>query len=98
MIVHFQNDEELFPLMSYQGQPEFALFDREQYNVEEDDQLPCLSLTTNMGVNELHPLPSEFTYNYQEFHPELEKWAIFRGLPMMMQYDRSLLQFFKGLS
>jgi hypothetical protein len=40
-----------------------------------------------MGVNELHPLPSEYTYNYQEFHPELERWAIFRGLPMMMQYD-----------
>jgi hypothetical protein len=33
MINWFQNDEELYPLQNYNGIPEFALFDREQYNV-----------------------------------------------------------------
>lgn len=51
-----------------------------------------------MDVNELRPLPSEHTYNYQHFHPELERWAIFRGLPMMMKYDQAVSQFFRGLS
>lgn len=97
MINWFQNDEELYPLQNYHGIPEFAIFDREQYNVEDDDQLPELALTSNMGVNELHPLPTKYTNNYQELHPELERWTIFRGLPMMMKYDQALSQFFKGI-
>jgi hypothetical protein len=35
--------------------------------------------------------------NYQEVHYELERWTIFRGLPMMMQYDQVMNNFFKGL-
>jgi hypothetical protein len=50
-----------------------------------------------MGVNELHPVPTKYTNNYQELHPELERWTIFRGLPMMMKYDQALSQFFKGI-
>lgn len=76
--------------MSYKGTPEFSLLNREEYNVEDDDLLPTLALTTNMDVNELRPLPSEHTLNYQHFHPELERWAIFRGLPMMMKYDQAM--------
>jgi hypothetical protein len=30
-------------------------------------------------------------------HWELERWTIFRGLPMMMQYDQAMVNFFKGL-
>jgi len=30
-------------------------------------------------------------------HWELERWSIFRGLPMMMQYDQAICNFFKGI-
>jgi hypothetical protein len=50
-----------------------------------------------MGVNELAPLPSEHTFNYQEVHWELEKWTIFRSLPMMMEYDSAMNNFFRGI-
>ena len=56
-----------------------------------------MSITTNLEVGELPPLPSEFTFNYQEFHPELEKWTVFRAMPMLMKYDRSVLNFGKGI-
>lgn len=56
-----------------------------------------MTLSTNLAPNELAPLPSEHTYNYQEVHWELERWTIFKGLPMMMQYDQAMLNFFKGL-
>jgi hypothetical protein len=80
-------EDEIYPCASYTGQPEFALFERERYNVENDEELPSVTMTTNMGPNELPPLPSDHTYNYQEVHWELERWTIFKGLPMMMQYD-----------
>lgn len=67
--------------------PEFNLFDREAYNVENDDELPSLTFSTNLGVDELPPLPSETTLDYQKVHYELERYTIFRALPMMMQYD-----------
>jgi hypothetical protein len=54
-------------------------------------------MTTNLGVNELPALPSEFTLNYQDVHYELERWTIFRGLPMLMHYDQAMNNFFKGL-
>jgi hypothetical protein len=84
-------------LATYSGQPEFSIFERERYNVENDEELPSVSVSTNMAVGELAPLPSDHTLNYQEVHFELERWTIFRGLPMMMQYDRAMVNFFQGL-
>lgn len=57
-------EDEIYPCASYTGQPEFALFERERYNVENDDELPSVTMTTNMAPNELPPLPSDHTYNY----------------------------------
>jgi hypothetical protein len=87
LITYMNDNQDFYSCANYSGAPEFDIFNRDLYNVENDDDLPSITLTTNMGVNELPPLPSEHTLNYQEFHPDLEKWTIFRGLPMMMKYD-----------
>lgn len=96
-INYFLEEDEIYPLCNYTGQPEFSIFERDHYNVEEDEDLPSVSFSTNVGVNELPPLPSEFTLNYQEFHYELERWTVFRALPMVMKYDQAMNNFFKGV-
>jgi hypothetical protein len=58
---YFQAEDDAFPLATYTGQPEFATFDRGQYNVNSEEELPAVSFSTNMGVNELPPLPSDHT-------------------------------------
>lgn len=84
---YFQKEDEIYPLSNYKGIPEQVFFDREEYNVENDDELPAVNVTSSMNPDELAPLPSDHTYDYQQVHWELERWSIFRGLPMMMQYD-----------
>lgn len=64
-INYFQEEDEIYPLANYTGQPEFAMFERERYNVDNDEELPSVSTSTNLAVNELPPLPSEHTLNYQ---------------------------------
>lgn len=61
---YFVEEDEIYPLASYTGQPEFSVFERERYNVENDDELPSVTLSTNLAPNELAPIPSEHTYNY----------------------------------
>jgi hypothetical protein len=63
-INYFQEEDELYPLSNYKGMPEFSMLERERYNVENDDELPAVSMASNMGPNELAPLPSEHSYNY----------------------------------
>lgn len=94
---YFLGEDEEYPMKGYTGLPEFALFERERYNVENDEDIPSVSISTNLGVNELAPLPAEHTLNYQQFHQELERWTVFRGLPMMMQFDNAIMGFFKGI-
>ena len=86
-IHYFQKEDEVYPLQNYKGIPEQVFFEREEYNVENDDELPAVNVTSSMNPDELAPLPSDHTYDYQQVHWELERWSIFRGLPMMMQYD-----------
>lgn len=73
------------------------MFDRDQYNVKFEEELPAISYHTNIGVNELLPVPPDYTLDYQSVHWELERWSIFRSLPQMMNYDNSMNTFFKGL-
>lgn len=51
-----------------------------------------------MGPHELAPFPARHTLDYQELHPELEGWAVFRSLPMMMSYDQAMTNFIKSLN
>lgn len=87
MTSHFLEEEDFYPLAGYDGAPEFDLLDREKYTVQNDDDLPTISFSTNIGPNELTPLPIEHTLNYQEYHHELENWTLFRSLPIVTKYD-----------
>jgi hypothetical protein len=78
--------------------PEFSIFDRDAYSGENDDDLPATVMHTNIGTNDLLPLPSEFTLDYQKVHWELERWTIFRALPMIMGYDKVMTKFFQGVN
>jgi hypothetical protein len=62
---YFQEEDEIYPLATYQGIPEQSVFEREEYNVENDDELPAVTFASSMAPNELAPLPSEHTYDYQ---------------------------------
>ncbi len=84
-------------MQKYKGIPEFAMADRDSYNVEDDNDIPSLTMTSNMGVNELPPLPSEYNQNYQEVMFELERWAIFRALPPMIKYNKMLQETLSGM-
>jgi len=53
---------------------------------------------SNTGLNELAPQHNDNTLNYQNFHYELERWAIFRSLPQLMNYDRSMNELLKGMA
>jgi hypothetical protein len=37
---YFFNQDELYPMQNYEGQPEFELFNRENFNADSPDQLP----------------------------------------------------------
>jgi hypothetical protein len=90
LIDYFQEEDEIYPLATYSGQPEFAVLERDRYNVTNEEEIPSISLSTNLGVNELPPLPADHTQVYQDVHYELERWTVFRALPIMMQFDQKL--------
>ena len=87
---YFENSGELFTMENYKGQPEFEMFNRANYNVSNQAELPQLVYMTNISKDELAPQHSDNTLDYQKLHPELERWAIFRALPGLMLYDREL--------
>ncbi len=66
------------------------MFDRENYNVSTTEELPQLTFMSNLAMNELAPQHNDNTMQYQDYHPELERWAIFRSLPAIINYDKQL--------
>lgn len=93
----FLDEDTPYPMAGYEGNAEFSLTERDHYTVGNDDELPTVSISTNLGPHELPPKPSNHTLNYQQYHQELEGWTIFRSLPMMMQYDQVMVNFVKNL-
>lgn len=87
---YFEKSEDLFTMENYKGQPEFEMFNRANYNVADQADLPQLTFMTNISKDELAPQHNDNTLDYQALHPELERWAIFRSLPQLMTYDREL--------
>ena len=88
----------MYPMHKYDGLPEFELFNRENFNVQRDEDLPTITFMSNTRLNELAPQPSETPLEYQEYHPFLEDWAVFRLLPQVMHYDKKMNEFFKGIN
>lgn len=87
---YLEKNEDLYPMQNYKGQPEFEMYNRENYNVQTQDDLPQITFMSNITTDELAPQHNDNTLDYQKLHPELERWAIFRSLPQLMEYDRAL--------
>jgi len=87
---YFERTDDYYPMQNYKGQPEFEMFNRMNFNVADQKDLPQLTFMSNIGVDELAPQHNDNTMDYQALHPELERWAIFRSLPTIMNYDRDL--------
>jgi hypothetical protein len=64
MTEYFLLEDEPYPLHSFKGQPEFAAFDRDNYNVNNDSELPSITFTSTLGINELTPVPLDMGFNY----------------------------------
>ena len=45
---------------------------------------------STQGPNELPPVQPDSTMMFQDLHEELEKWAVFRQLPQLLKFDRTL--------
>lgn len=89
----------MYPTHNYEGAPEFDIANREMYKVENDEDLPSLIFHTPMDPEELSVLPPEHSYVYQtDVHFELERWTIFRSLPMLLNYDEQFVACFMGLN
>jgi hypothetical protein len=62
-----QQDEDLFPMQHYEGQPEFEMFNAESYNVSSESELPQLTYMSNTAINELAPQHQDNTLDYSEY-------------------------------
>lgn len=60
---YFDNDE-MYPMQNYHGQPEFEMFNRESFNVADTNELPQLTFMSNTWVNELPPQHNDNTLDY----------------------------------
>lgn len=94
---YFIEEDEEYPLATYDGTPEFDIYNRDCFTVQNEEELPSMSFSTQMRPHELAPMPTDHTMIYQDVHYELERWTIFRALPSIMAYDQSMLHYWKGV-
>lgn len=78
--------------------PEFAISERDKYNVANPSELGPTTFMTAQEAHELPPQTTDNVLNYLQYHQEQEPWAIFRALPELIKYDKALADFFRGLS
>jgi len=93
----FFEKDELFPGESYEGPDNLDMSDPQFYNVGPDEPMPSVVISSSMETNELTPIPAEHQYLYDEFHFDLEKWAVFRAMPKMEKFDRTMFDFLTGI-
>ena len=84
---YFVEEDEMYPAANYDGVPEQHFLEFENFNVENEEEIPSLSFSSNMSPTDLPPLPPTHTKIYQNVHYELERWSVFRSLPEMMKFD-----------
>lgn len=91
-VANFLERNELYPMQHYEGIPEFDLLDREKYDTSMPGKLPALRFHSHITQDELLPLPNDHTLRYSEVHYEIERWSLFRALPMLTTFDQQLKQ------
>lgn len=52
---YYLDNDEAYPMSTYEGQPEFELFNRDNFNVSRDEDLPTVTFMSNTNLNELAP-------------------------------------------
>jgi|LakMenEpi03Aug12_release.lakeMendotaPanAssembly.Ray.scaffolds.fasta_scaffold110751_1 hypothetical protein len=97
MAEHFFEADEPYPMSNVKTQPEWEIFDRDNFNVTNQDDLPAVTFTSMMDENELAPQTTDNVINYWHYHAEQEPWAIFRALPELVKYDKAMIEMFKGM-
>ena len=75
---YFFEEDELYPMQNFDGKPEFELLNRENYNVGANEEYPRIAFQSNQGPLELPALHRDYQVEYQKFHYDLERWAIYR--------------------
>lgn len=82
--------EELFDMQHYDGVPEFDMTDHFKYDHSLPGKMPALRFHTQIDQDELLPMPEDHTLRYSELHYEIERWSLFKTLPMIMEFDQDV--------
>ena len=84
----FEVDELHYDQENYGGRPEFTIFKKSNFTLQENQKAPEFMFQSSVGPNELPPIQPDAPWAYQDLHMGLEKWSIFRMLPQILKYDR----------
>ena len=97
-VANFLEQSELFPMQNYDGIPEFDVLDREKYDTSLPGKMPKLRYHSHVRQDELLPMANDHTLRYNEVHYELERWSLFRTLPLLVQFDQQVMQMYAKLA
>ena len=64
MQAYYLDEDDMYPLQNYNGQPEFSIFERERYNLQEEEVEPVLTFSTTIAKDELSPMPNDHTLEF----------------------------------
>ena len=96
-VEQYLQSEELFPMQNYEGIPEFDMVERDQFDLSLPGKVPKLRFTSHITEDELLPLPTDYSLRYNEVHYEIERWSLFRTLPIFLQTDRQMAQLYQKM-
>ena len=91
-IEHQITRDELYNMQGYDGIPEFDIADRKNYDTQ-GGKVPFLRFHSHIKEDELLPIPDNHTLNYTKVHWELERWSLFKALPHLVKFDRTMQMF-----
>lgn len=90
--------DELYPMQTYTGLPEFAIADHEKFDQSGGGQMPFLRFHTPIKEDELLPVPENHSLDYTKIMWELERWTLFKSLPSIMEFDANAKNIFTKIS
>ena len=89
----FTNRDPADPFEQHDFIPEFAMFDKANFQTQEGIRNPELTFQSNTGPNELPPMQPDCPMDYEKVHFDLEKWSVYRLLPQLLKWDRAMMDF-----
>ena len=92
----FDNIDEKYPLHTYEGIPENAINDEEEYYQGNDNY--HLTFSGQRDVGELPLVPPNYTLYFHYYMTDMEKWTLYRGLPKMIKFARGWDEFWNDIA